>query len=94
MTAALIQSEKAQDLKMGIINLTTSIRHPGPITIVTDSAPGLLSLAKSDKDLRDLHISIVIKDHLNKNYNAVVNRACQDVESEIRKLAPEGKKIS
>ena len=79
---------------MGLINLTTSIRHPGPITIVTDSAPGLLSLAKSDKDLRDLHITIVIKDHLNKNYNAVVDRACQDMEQEIRKLAPEGKKIN
>ena len=51
VTAALISSEKAQDLKMGIISLTTSIRHPGPITIVTDSAPGFLSLAKSDKDL-------------------------------------------
>ena len=79
---------------MGLIHLTTSIRHPGPITIVTDSAPGLLSLAKSDKDLRDLHINIVIKDHLNKNYNAVVDRACQDMEQEIRKLAPEGKKIN
>ena len=51
MTATLIPSEKAQDLKLGIINLTTSVRHPGPITIVTDSAPGFLSLAKSDKDL-------------------------------------------
>ena len=79
---------------MGIINLTTSVRHPGPITIVTDSAPGLLSLAKSDKDLHDLHISIVIKDHLNKNYNAVVDRACQDLEVEIRKLTPEGGKIN
>ena len=94
VSAALIPSEKAQDLKLGIINLTTPIRHPGPITIVTDSAPGLLSLAKADKELRDLHISVVIKDHFNKNYNAVVDRACQDMEQEIRKLAPEGKKIS
>ena len=94
VTAALIPSEKAQDLKLGLINLTTSVRHPGPITIFADSAPGLLSLAKSDKDLRDLHISIVIKDHLNKNYNAVVDRACQDMEQELRKLAPEGKKIN
>merc|ERR1712240_204538 len=94
VSATLIPSEKAQDLKLGIIGLTTPIRHPGPITIVTDSAPGLLSLAKTDKDLRDLHISVVIKDPFNKNYNAVVDRACQDMEQEIRKLAPEGKKIS
>merc|ERR1712240_908881 len=94
VSATLIPSEKAQDLKLGIISLTTPIRHPGPITIVTDSAPGLLSLAKTDKELRDLHISVVIKDHLNKNYNAVIDRACQNMEQEIRKLAPEGKKIS
>ena len=94
VSATLIPSEKAQDLKLGIISLTTPIRHPGPITIVTDSAPGLLSLAKTDKDLRDLHISVVLKDPFNKNYNAVVDRACQDIEQEIRKLAPEGHKIS
>ena len=27
------------------------------------------------------------------NFNAVVDRACQDLESELRKLAPEGNKI-
>ena len=47
---------------MGIISLTTSTRHPGSIMIVTNSAPGFLSLAKSDKDLQDLYVSIMIKD--------------------------------
>ena len=73
VVAAIIPSEKAQDLKSGIINLTTSIRHPGPITVVTDSAPGFISLAKDDKDLQDLHVSLILKDHLNKNYNTVVD---------------------
>ena len=36
----------------------------------------------------------MLKDQLNKNYNAVIDCTCQDVEKEIRKLAPEGKKIS
>ena len=36
----------------------------------------------------------MLKDQLNKNFNAVVDRACQDIEREIRKLAPEGRKIS
>ena len=92
--AVIIPSERAQDLKSGIINLTTSVRHPGPITVVTDSAPGFISLAKGDKDLRDLHVTLTLKDHLNESYNAVVDQACQDMEQEIRKLAPEGKKIS
>ena len=61
---------------------------------MTDSAPGFISLAKGDKDLKDLHVTILLKDHLNKNYNAVVDRACQDMEQEIRKLVPEGRKIS
>ena len=36
----------------------------------------------------------MLEDQLNKNYNAVVHRACQDIQKEIIKLAPEGKKIS
>lgn len=30
------------------------------------------------------------RDEFNKNYNAVVDHACQEIEAEIRKLAPEG----
>ena len=64
------------------------------LSVVTDWAPGFISLTKDGKDLRDLHIKIVLKDQLNRNYNAVVDRACQDIENEIRKLAPEGRKLS
>ena len=94
VSSTILKSEKSIDLKSGIIKLTTSVRHSGPISVVTDWAPGFISLAKDDKDLKELHIDIVLKDQLNKNYNAVIDRACQDVEKEIRKLAPEGKKIS
>ena len=74
--------------------MTTPIRHPGPIFITTDAAPGFISLAKGDKQLHDLLINVKLKDQLNKNYNAVVDRACQDIERELRKLAPEGGKIN
>ena len=94
IVTALIPSEKAEDLKPELIALTTPIRHPGHITIVTDWAPGFISAAKTDKQLKDLHITIQLKDQLNKNFNAVVDQACQDIETEIRKLAPEGKKIN
>ena len=36
VSSAIIASEKASDLKAGIINLTTSLSHLGPITIITD----------------------------------------------------------
>ena len=90
----IVKSEKAADLKSGIITLTTPVRHPGPISVITDWAPGFISLSKDDKELKDLHIKVILKDQLNKNFNAVVNCACQDIEGELRKLAPEGKKIS
>ena len=93
VSSTILKSEKAADLKSSPISLTTSMTHPGPISVVTDWAPGFISLAKDDKDLKDLHIQIILRDQLNKNYNAVVDRACQDIEKEIRKLAPEGKKI-
>ena len=94
VSSAIMPSEKADDLNTGLINLTTSLRHPGPITIVTDWAPGFISTSNNDKDLKDLHISLVLKDNLNKNYNAVVDKACQDIEGELRKLSPEGNKIN
>ena len=51
ISMAIIPSEQTNDLKPGIMNLTTSLRHPGPITVVTDWAPGFISAAKNDKQL-------------------------------------------
>ena len=33
-------------------------------------------------------------DELNKNANSVVDKACQEIEEEIKRLEPEGSKIS
>ena len=90
----LVPSEKADDLKAGVILLTSNVRHPGPIMISTDSASGFASLSKGDKQLEDLNITISTRDEFNKNYNAVVDHACQELEGEIRKLAPEGGQIT
>ena len=49
VSSTILQSEKTQDLRSGIINLTTPLRHPGPISMITDWAPGFISLAKDDK---------------------------------------------
>ncbi len=78
----LIKSEKAEDLKSGIISLTTPVRHTGPILVTTDSARGFILLAKGEKELKNLLITLRNKDQLNKNFNAVVNCACQDIERE------------
>ena len=81
VSTVLIKSEKLKDLKEGLIKLMTPIQHPRPITIVTDWAPGFISASKNDRQLKDLHITILLKDQLNKNFNAVVDRACQDIEA-------------
>ena len=93
-TAKLIQSEKATDLKDGMIVLTEALRHPGPITVKPDNAKGFASLAKGDQDLLNLGITLELSDPLNKNSNAVIDRACQELEEELRKLSPEGKPIN
>ena len=60
----------------------------------TDVGSGFASLEKGDKQLEDLDITLVTKDEFNKNYNAVVDRQCQELEGELRKLAPESAAIS
>lgn len=57
-SAMIIGSEKAEDLKAGLIILTNNVRHPGPIAVTTHSAVGFASLEKGDKHLADLDITI------------------------------------
>ena len=73
VSSTLIKYEKEEDLKEGLIRLTTPIRHPVLITVVTDCAPGFVSTSKHDKQLKDLLITVQLKDQLNKNYNAVID---------------------
>ena len=93
-TAKLVDTEQAKDLKDGMIVLTEALRQPGQITIKADNAKGFVSLSNSDQDLTDLNIKIELSDPLNKNSNAVIDKACQELEEELRKLSPEGLPIS
>ena len=93
--ASLTNSEKAVDLKKTLITLTTYVRHPGPITISTDNATGFQSFEKNaDEELLKLQISLKTADEFNINYTAVVDRACQELEAYLRKLHPEGSKVT
>ena len=44
--ATFVETEKASDLKNGIILLTTAIRKPGQIYVATDNSPGSLGVAE------------------------------------------------
>ena len=65
-TAKLIPSEKAADLKEGLIILSEGVRHPGQITIKADNAKGFESLAKNDQDLQQLDINLILADVFNE----------------------------
>ena len=47
----ILPSETAEDLKNGLIELTTAIRHPGPIQITTDCSPGFSIQKQKDRQL-------------------------------------------
>jgi len=92
-TANLIPSEQQQDLKTAIINLTSPVRLSPSITIRTDNATGFQALLK-DIELQDLGIKIELADPHNPNANAVVDKACRELEQEINKLQPQGGQIT
>ena len=93
--AIIIASEKAEDLKQGVILLTSGLRHPNTIYVSPDNSPGFKTLIKNqDQELNKLKISFVKTDEFNKNANAVIDRGCQELEEEIKRLSPEGEKIT
>ena len=93
--AILIPSERAEDLKEGLVILTSAMRRPGEIYVSVDNAPGFKSLLLiKDQELMKLNITLVKTDEINKNANAVVDKGCQELEEEIKQLEPEGRKIT
>ena len=93
--AILIPSERAEDLKEGLVILTSAMRRPGEIFVSVDNAPGFKSLLLiKDQELMKLNITLVKTDEINKNANAVVDKGCQELEEEIKQLEPEGRKIT
>ena len=93
--ALIIPSEKASDLKEGLIALSSALRRPAEVYISVDNSPGFKSLLlNDDKDLLQLNIKLVKTEEINKNANAVIDKGCQELEEEIKRLDPEGNKLS
>ena len=86
-SAQFTQSESHNDLKEAIIALVTPIRHPGHIVIRTDQASGLKKIAEM-KLLESANITIELGHDFNKNSNAVVDKAIQELQREITVIHP------
>ena len=64
--AMIIPSEKAPDLKDGIISLSATMRRPSEIFVSVDNSPGFQTLlSNNDEDLKKLQIKFVKTDDLN-----------------------------
>ena len=93
--AILINSEKADDLKDGLLTLITALRKPSTVYITVDNSPGFKSLITTkDQTLEKHKIKLIGTDIINKNANAVVDKGCKELEEEMKRLDPEGKPIS
>ena len=90
-SSIMVPSEKAADLKQALLILLQSMRKPGWIEVNVDNAKGFESLVKQqDSDLTRLKIKLNLTDVFNKNANSVVDKACQELEEELRKVSPGG----
>ena len=65
--------------------MVTPIKLSGPVQVKVDNAPGFKPLLNNtDCDLVKLNISIEPTDLFNKNENAVVDKACYELEQQLK----------
>ena len=93
--AKIIKAENNKELKSGIIDLIQPIRLHSKITVKVDNATGFKPLLDNkDHDLAKLDIQIEATDIFNKNANAVIDKACYELEQELKRIEPDGRPIS
>ena len=68
----IIVSEKGQDLREGILSLTSIMRRPSEIYVTVDNSSGFRTLLENkDEDLKQLKIIMVKSDEINKKVQKV-----------------------
>ena len=93
--AKVVRSESHKDLKQGIIDLLIPIKLAGQVIVKVDNATGFKPLLDSkDQDLNKLGFLIIPTDVFNINENAVIDKACYELEQELVRLEPDGRQIS
>ena len=92
--STFIDSEKHEDLRGGLLVLSSQVRslNDSGISIRVDSAPGLIAL-KTDPLLAKYGITLVFGEVKNKNKNPVAERAIQELTTEILHIQPQGGSI-
>ena len=91
--AVLLPNEQKEALRTAIIETTVPIKAASGATIRVDGAPGFQSLL-NDSLLNKLGIALEVGRVKNINKNPVAEKAIQELETELKKLHPEGGPIS
>ena len=94
-TAAFVEGETREILEHAIVQVITPMRHSPKILARTDNAPAFKSLCRSTSPiLQENGITLQLGNDANKNANAIVDKIIQELEFEIKKLAPNEEKLS
>ena len=94
-SAKIIKSESHQELKKAIVDTVIPLKLTGECQIKVDNATGFIPLLNNkDPELSKLNIIVTATDVFNKNANAVIDKACFEIEQELKRIEPDGRPIS
>ena len=88
-----ISDERQESLREALLQLSANYKHPDGCLVKVDDAPGFQSL-RNDKVLRSVGVTLGFGRVKNKNKNASVDKAIQELEKEIKRMAPNAGQIS
>ena len=89
----LIPNEQHETLQQSLIQLSSNLKHPDGCVKRVDNASGFRAL-QDDQLLQSLGITLDFGRIKNKNHNPTIDKAIQEVEFEIKCLAPSGGPIT
>ena len=95
VTSCIARSETREEMVESILTTVTPIRHGSKVQVRTDRATAFSSLAgRPDPQLEENGITLILGDEANPNKNAAVDKMMQELEGELRRLSPEGHRLS
>ena len=94
MVGQFISNEKQESLREAHLQLlSANYKHPDGCLVKVNDAPGFQSL-RDDKVLRSVGVTLGFGGVKTKNKNASVDKAIQELEKEIKRMAPDGGQIA
>ena len=89
--AILLSSEKANNLKDGLMQPLIPMQRPSGVYITENNSTGFKSLRIAKDQTFEKHMITLVKtDNVNMNTNAIIDKGCQESEEEIKYLEPDG----